>query len=157
MEDYSQLFRKELLEELKRLAKLLEETTDPAEKARLLQLLARLGAGLKPGIMPGKGPGMGQRGQGEGGKAPEKDDADTDFKPDQARSALTAGKMLLKWKERGISHAGKAKEEYLHSVEKVKQGVSEAILHEQIPPGYHEAIKKYFDTMGEKDEKKKSK
>ena len=143
MEDYSEFFKQELLKELERLAKRLAETTDPEERARLMRLLAQLaGAGLKPG----SGLGMKGPGKGEGGQAPEKEDADTGFTPEQARSALTAGKMLLKWKERGLSDPGKAREEYLRNVEKIKQGVSEAILHEQIPPGYHEAIKKYFDT-----------
>jgi hypothetical protein len=32
-------------------------------------------------------------------------------------------------------------------VREVKQGVSEAIQQEQVPPGYHDAIKKYFDTL----------
>ncbi len=32
----------------------------------------------------------------------------------------------------------------------VKQGVSEALQAEQVPPGYHDAIKKYFDTLPEK-------
>jgi hypothetical protein len=34
-------------------------------------------------------------------------------------------------------------------VRDVKQGLSEAILHEEIPPGYHEGIKGYFDSMSE--------
>ena len=32
-------------------------------------------------------------------------------------------------------------------IQKVKQGSSEAILQEQIPPGYHEGIKSYFDNL----------
>jgi hypothetical protein len=39
----------------------------------------------------------------------------------------------------------------------VKQGVSEAIQQEQVPPGYHEAIKKYFDTLPEKPAEKSAK
>jgi hypothetical protein len=36
----------------------------------------------------------------------------------------------------------------------VKQGVAEAIRSEQVPPGYHTTIQKYFDRLGEKPEKK---
>jgi hypothetical protein len=32
----------------------------------------------------------------------------------------------------------------------VKQGVSEAIRNERVPPGYHGAIQKYFDNLPEK-------
>ena len=34
----------------------------------------------------------------------------------------------------------------------VKQGVSEAILLEQIPPGYHDSIQRYFDTIDQSAE-----
>ncbi len=34
----------------------------------------------------------------------------------------------------------------------MKQGVSEAIVHEQIPPAYHETIRKYFDTLEAENE-----
>jgi len=97
-----------------------------------------------------KGPG-----RGEGGKAPEKD-SDTAFKTEKARSALQAGKILMRWKTRGVSGSDKAKEEYENRLKDVKQGASEAILHEQIPPGYHKTIKKYFDTVGNKKNDGKS-
>ena len=29
----------------------------------------------------------------------------------------------------------------------IKQGISEAITQEQVPPGYHEAIRGYFDSL----------
>ena len=41
------------------------------------------------------------------------------------------------------------KEEFLKYVREVKQGESEAILQEQIPPGYRDAVKRYFDLMEE--------
>ena len=53
----------------------------------------------------------------------------------------------MKWKSKGIGKTGKAKEEYSNSIKKVKQGISEAILKEQVPPGYHESIQKYFDNI----------
>lgn len=98
----------------------------------------------------GEGPGMGKNpGQGKGGKAEEDDSKKSDFKTEKSSSPLTAGKILLEWKTRELSDPGKAKEAYLESVRDVKQGVSEAILQEQVPPGYHEAIRKYFDNLEE--------
>jgi hypothetical protein len=41
------------------------------------------------------------------------------------------------------------KEQYRSAVRDVKQGLSEAILREEIPPGYHEGIKGYFDSIEE--------
>ncbi len=35
----------------------------------------------------------------------------------------------------------------METVTAVKQGADEAILQEQIPPSYHDAIQKYFDTI----------
>ena len=107
------------------------------------------GAGLVPGGKPGAGAGMGGPGIGKGNIAPEDDSVETDFKPEKSRSALHAGKMLLQWKQRGLSDPGEAVEDYQQYVDDVKQGLSEAVLQERVPPGYHETIQKYFDTMEE--------
>jgi hypothetical protein len=97
------------------------------------------------------GPGMGPNAQrGAGGKAPENDDAETDFKPERSPTQLTAGKTLLQWKTQEMGPTGARTEEYREAVRQVKQGVSEAIAAEQVPPGYHTAIQKYFDTLPEK-------
>ena len=37
--------------------------------------------------------------------------------------------------------------DYLSAINRVKQGVSEAIETEQVPPGYHDGIKNYFDKI----------
>lgn len=95
----------------------------------------------------GDGDGLGGRGRGRGGKAPEDDSIATDFKTEQSKSAVTAGKVLLSVKTKGMSDKGDAKKEYKSLVQKVKQGYSEAILQEQIPPGYHDGIKSYFDNL----------
>jgi hypothetical protein len=79
--------------------------------------------------------------------APEDDSAKTGFKTEQSKSAVTAGKVLLSMQTKGLSDTGEAEENYATSINQVKQGVSEAILQEQVPPGYHEEIKKYFDTL----------
>lgn len=98
----------------------------------------------------GFGPGMGPNpGQGAGGKAPENDEADTDFKKEKSPTQLSGGKMLLQWKVNEVGPTGARAEEYRDAIRQVKQGVSEAIANEQVPPGYHETIQKYFDTLAE--------
>lgn len=97
------------------------------------------------------GAGMGPNGNpGAGGKAPENDEAETDFKPERSPTQLTAGKTLLQWKTQEMGPTGARTEEYREAVRQVKQGVSEAIAAEQVPPGYHTAIQKYFDSLPEK-------
>jgi hypothetical protein len=99
------------------------------------------------------GPGMGGPGIGRGGEAPEDPQLDSDFKTERSRSAFKAGKILLQWKTTQLSERGTARENYQQHIEAVKHGMSEAILQEQVPPGYHDAIKKYFDSLGEKRER----
>jgi hypothetical protein len=101
----------------------------------------------------GSGPGMGGPGHGRGGKAPEDDSITTDFKTEKEKTQLLAGKILMQMKTKGLSEPGKANEQYLQSVRDVKQGVSEAIVQEQVPPAYHDAIQKYFDAMEQSAEK----
>ncbi len=94
------------------------------------------------------GPGMGPKdGQGKGGKAQENDSATTLFEPERSRSQLGAGVTLLEWKTSGPAAKGVAQEQYQSSLREVQQGVSEALLHEPLPPGYQEAVKKYFDSL----------
>jgi hypothetical protein len=111
------------------------------------QLLAQLG------MTEGEGDGedTGGEGMGEGGVAPEDDSVETDFKTEQSKSAVTAGKVLLSVKTKGLSDKGDAKKEYRSLIQKVKQGYSEAILQEQIPPGYHDGIKRYFDNLDQNE------
>jgi hypothetical protein len=109
------------------------------------QLLAELG--MTEGQGDEDGEGMGGEGMGEGGKAPEDESIVTDFKTEQSRSAVTAGKVLLSQKTKGMSDKGDASKEYKTLIQKVKQGYSEAILQEQVPPGYHDGIKSYFDNL----------
>lgn len=100
------------------------------------------------------GPGMGPNPvSGRGGEAPEKPDEQTDFLTERAKSALKAGRILMQWKTRELSKAGEVKEDYRRKVEAVKEGAAEAILTEQVPPGYHDAIQKYFDSLKEAPKK----
>jgi hypothetical protein len=64
--------------------------------------------------------------------------------------------VLLSVKTKGISDKGDAKKEYKSLIQKVKQGYSEAILQEQIPPGYHDGIKSYFDNLDKSTKTDKS-
>ena len=113
------------------------------------QLIAQLGGGEEGGDEDGEG--LGGEGMGEGGIAPEDDSIKTDFITEQSRSAVTAGKVLLSVKTKGLSDKGDASRDYKTLIKKVKQGFSEAILQEQIPPGYHEGIKSYFDNLDQTD------
>ena len=88
-------------------------------------------------------------GRGQGGKAPENDDAETAFQQEKSPTQLAGGKMLLQWKVDEVGPTGARAEDYRDAVRQVKQGVSEAIANEQVPPGYHETIQKYFDTLPE--------
>jgi hypothetical protein len=106
------------------------------------QLFAEMmGSGETPG------PGMRGQGFGEGGEAPEDNSVATDFQSKKTRSPTQAGKALLSMQSSGVSPSGEQVEEYRELVGEVQSGVSAAILQERIPPGYHDAIKRYFDTL----------
>jgi hypothetical protein len=117
------------------------------------ELMAALGLAPGQGEDGGDGEGddTGGQGMGNGGKAPEDDSVVTGFKTEHSKSAITAGKILLSVKSKGLSDRGDAKKEYRAAIEKVKQGYTEAVLQEQVPPGYHEGIKKYFDNIDKSD------
>ena len=107
----------------------------------------------------GNGKGQGQNGGGKSGPAPgigkggtvgEDDSTASDFKKEKAKTQLGAGKLLMEWKEEGVGDTGSKAGDYNDAVRTVKQGVSEAIRNERVPPGYHGAIQKYFDNLPEK-------
>ena len=95
----------------------------------------------------GDGEGTGGEGIGEGGEVPEDDSQDAKFKKEQEKVATRAGKILMSLKTKGMSEAGEAKQDYQDAISAVKQGVSEAIQQEQVPPGYHKGIQDYFKTI----------
>jgi len=103
------------------------------------------GSGLKENNDGGNG------GIGEGGQTSEDDSVKTGFKSEKSKSALTAGKILMKWKSKELGAAGEVENNRAASLKSVRQGADEAILQEQIPPGYHEAIKTYFDSIEQAD------
>ena len=115
--------------------------------------MAGLGENGPPnGDDSGNGPGI-----GNGAKRTENDATKTGFKTEKSNSQITGGKMLLEWKTKEVGETGARAEEYRTNVQRVKQGVSEAIQQEQVPPGYHEAIKKYFDSLPERPAEKAEK
>jgi hypothetical protein len=93
-----------------------------------------------PGMGLNAGLGMGPRPYGD-------ENSKTDFHPEKSISQLQPGKMLMEWKTREVSESGPAREEYLQAVQNVRQAASEAVVSEQVPPGYQAAIKNYFDTL----------
>jgi hypothetical protein len=97
--------------------------------------------------MGGEGGAFDGPGIGDGGIAPEDDSVESGFKTERSRSAVTAGKVLLTLKTQGEGDPAEARIQYREQIEQVRQGYSEAILEERIPPGYHEGIQKYFDTI----------
>jgi hypothetical protein len=98
----------------------------------------------------------GSPGFGKGGEAAEDDSVETGFKNEQSKSAVVAGKMLLSMQTKGEAEKGEVVRDYKQLLQSVKQGAMEAMNTEQIPPGYHESIKSYFNTL-EKTNQKASK
>lgn len=96
----------------------------------------------KDGEFAGGGPGFGR-----GGEAAEDDSVETGFKNEQSKSAVVAGKMLLSMQTKGEAEKGEVVRDYKQLMQTVKQGAMEAMNTEQIPPGYHESIKTYFDSL----------
>ena len=89
----------------------------------------------------------GSPGFGKGGEAAEDDSVETGFKNEQSKSAVVAGKMLLSMQTKGEAEKGEVVRDYKQLLQSVKQGAMEAMNTEQIPPGYHESIKSYFDSL----------
>jgi phage shock protein A len=95
----------------------------------------------------GDGKGLGGPGQGQGGVAPENKNLKTNFVSKKAKAHVQAGKMIFSMKSRGVSEAGDVNVEFHKLIKEVKEGYSEAIEQEEIPPGYVPGIKKYFDRI----------
>ena len=125
-------------------------------EALYAQLLAEGGAESEEAMEKGKDF-QGQRGFGKGGEAPEDDSVETGFKSEQSKSAVVAGKMLMSMQQKGEAEKGEVVRDYKALLTTVKQGAMEALNTEQIPPGYHEGIKSYFNTLEKAKEKNKPK
>lgn len=99
--------------------------------------------------------GMGTDGQAERdtpGAMQEEDDSDPEgYKDEKAKTQLKAGKVLLSIKTREMATEKDFDPEdmkkYESTVTEIKAGVQAAIEAEQIPPGYVDGIKSYFDSI----------
>ncbi len=100
---------------------------------------------------PGDGEGMGEKGFGKGGEAPEDNSDPEGYKDEKSKTQVQAGKVLLsiKTKEYASEKDFDPNElrQYQESVTTIKAGVQAAIESEQVPPGYVEGIKGYFDKL----------
>lgn len=103
--------------------------------------------------------GMGQNGEAERdapGAIQDEDDSDPEgYKDEKTKTQIQAGKVLLsiKTKEAATEKDFDPDElkKYESTVSEIKSGVQAAIENEQIPPGYVEGIKSYFDNLESKD------
>lgn len=100
-----------------------------------------------PGLLGKSGTGTGP---GSDQKTPPGEVADGNFTPGKIKGQLAGGKPLMEWKTREVGDSGARTEEYQTALRNVQQGVAEAIQQEQVPPGYHDTIKRYFDSLPEK-------
>ena len=99
--------------------------------------------------------GMGQDGQAERdtpGGIQDEDDSDPEgYKDEKTKTQIQAGKILLsiKTKEAATEKDFDPEElkKYESTVSEIKSGVQAAIENEQIPPGYVDGIKSYFDNL----------
>ncbi len=99
--------------------------------------------------------GMGRDGQAErdtpGGMQDEDDSDPEGYKDEKTKTQIKAGKVLLsiKTKEAATEKDFDPEElkKYESTVSEIKSGVQAAIENEQIPPGYVDGIKSYFDNL----------
>ncbi len=106
--------------------------------------------------------GMGKGGEGErekGGSPMDEDDSDPEgYKDEKTKTQIQAGKVLLsiKTKEAATEKDFDPEElkKYESTVTEIKSGVQAAIENEQIPPGYVDGIKSYFDNLDSADSTK---
>jgi len=102
--------------------------------------------------------GMGTEGEAERdtpGGMQEEDDSDPEgYKDEKTKTQIQAGKVLLsiKTKEAATEKDFDPEElkKYESTITEIKSGVQAAIENEQIPPGYVDGIKNYFDNLESK-------
>jgi len=132
-----------------------EACEDCQSMADYSELYTEMMAELGYDVAMGEGDGGGGRGErDEAMQAMDEDDSvKTDFKDETSKSSIQKGKILLSLKTKGVSETDDEQLDlqYQVVVKELKQSVSEAIEQEQIPPGYHDGIKNYFDSLDETD------
>jgi hypothetical protein len=100
---------------------------------------------------PGQGQGQGQgSGEGDGYRTDSaKDDGKVDagFSPAQLHAPLKPGQTIAEWTVHGATDPGAVLKAYQDSLPEVRQEVPAALEREQVPPAYHDGVKKYFDGL----------
>ena len=99
--------------------------------------------------------GMGQNGQAERsepGAMMSEDDSDPEgYKDEKSRAQIQAGKVLMSIKTKEAATQKdfdpEALRKYDNTVQQLKAGVDAAIEAEEIPPGYVDSIRQYFDKL----------
>ena len=138
----------EALKTLQQAEKLNQQGQMDGEQCEGCQSIAEYAARLKK---------MQQGGQGEGGVGGSggmmaEDNSDPEgYKDERTRGQITAGKLLLSIRTREAATEKDFDPEelrkYKNSVSEIRSGVQAAIETEEIPPGYVDGIKQYFDTL----------
>ena len=115
--------------------------------------------------MMGEGSGEGDKdrneggggGVGRGGETPEDDSDPEGYKSEKAKTQVKAGKVLLSIKTKEYAEETDfdpdSLRQYQDGVRSLKEGVQAAIENEEIPPGYVDGIKSYFDKIESVDPK----
>lgn len=108
---------------------------------------------------PREGEGQGQGNEGSGSTTPvDYDDSDPEgYKDEKEKTQVQQGKVLLAIKTKEYAEEldfdPDKMREYQQSVGKLKSSVQSAIDSEEIPPGYVDGIKGYFDNIEKVDPK----
>ena len=94
-------------------------------------------------------------GVGRGGETPEDNSDPEGYKTEKEKPQIQAGKILLSIKTREYAEEKDfdpdQMREYQQGLNRIKAGVQSAIDTEEIPPGYVEGIKGYFDKIEKVD------
>lgn len=103
----------------------------------------------------------GGRGVGRGGESAEDDSDPEGYKKEKEKLQIQAGKILLSIKTKEYAEEldfdPEKMRQYQKSISSLKSSVQSAIDSEEIPPGYVDGIKGYFDKIEDVDPKLKAK
>lgn len=144
----------EALNALQQAEKLNKEGQLDGEQCEGCQSLAEYAEQYKK-MMAGMGT-EGEAQRNEPGAIQDEDDSDPEgYKDEKTKTQIQAGKVLLsiKTKEAATEKDFDPEElkKYENTITEIKSGVQAAIENEQIPPGYVDGIKSYFDNLETKD------
>ncbi|MFM7057005.1 MAG: hypothetical protein ACKO2P_08795 [Planctomycetota bacterium] len=140
----------EALKTLQQAEKLNQQGQLDGEQCEGCQSLAEYAERFKKMQQNGEGEGSGGVG-GQGGMMAEDNSDPEGYKDERTRGQITAGKLLLSIRTREAATEKDFDPEelrkYRNSVSEIRSGVQAAIEAEEIPPGYVDGIKQYFDAL----------